>query len=289
MLFELHRKSANLVGAFKSPLSTLDPLMRVVTLLSDFGLRDGYVAQMKGTILNSCPNAIVTDISHNVERYDVPTGSFILETTVPYFPEGTVHVAVVDPGVGSARKAIVIECEKGILVGPDNGLMVRASERLGLKSIYQIREPEFQRKPLSTTFHGRDIFAYAAGLIACGRKPEGVGPRISKVERLRISPPRLLERRLVCQILHTDTFGNVITNVDERLVREIPVESEGRVNVQVGAKKLRAHYARSYYEVEKGALAVLLGSQGFLEIAVREGSARDKLNAKPLDKLELRF
>src|SRR5438132_11662479 len=144
--------------------------MKTVSLLSDFGLKDGYVAQMKGVILDKCPNAVVVDISHGIERHNIPMGSFILETTVPYFPNGTIHVAVVDPGVGSARKAVAIECEKGILVGPDNGLMVRASEKLGLKSIHQIGEQEFQRKPLSTTFHGRDIFAYVAGLIASGRR-----------------------------------------------------------------------------------------------------------------------
>jgi|SRR6267143_783168 len=262
--------------------------MTIVTLLSDFGLADGYVAQMKGVILDKCPRAVVVDISHGIERHNIPMGSFILETSVPYFPDGTVHVAVVDPGVGGARKSIVIECEKGILVGPDNGLMARACEKLGLKSIYHIQE-EFQRKPTSTTFQGRDVFAYAAGLIACGRKPDGVGPGISKLEKLPVSQPRLLDRRLTCQVLHEDNFGNVITNVDEKLVRELPVKSGEPLTVQAGTRKLRAQYARSYNDVEKGTLAVLLGSQGFLELAVREGSASDKLNAKPLDKLDLRF
>ena len=263
--------------------------MRFVTLLSDFGLNDGYVAQMKGVILDKCPGAVVVDISHGIERHNTLMGSFILETTVPYFPNGTVHVAVVDPGVGSDRKAIVIECERGVLVGPDNGLMARASERLGLKSIYQIREPEVQRKPLSTTFHGRDIFVYVAGLIACGRNPEGVGPRISRLEKLPISPPRLLEKKLVCQVLHVDAFGNVIINADEKLIRKIQAKFGEPVNIWLGKRKLQAHYARSYSEAGKGSLAVLLGSQGFLEIAVREGSAKDKLDVKALDKLELRF
>jgi S-adenosylmethionine hydrolase len=263
--------------------------MRVVTLLSDFGLGDGYVAQMKGTILELCPNAVITDISHDVERHNIPMGSFILETSAPYFPKGTIHVAVVDPGVGSARKAIVIECNTGLLIGPDNGLMARASEKLGLKSIHEIREKEFQRTPVSTTFHGRDVFAYVAGLIASGRRPVEVGPRVSKLEKLPISPPRLLGKTLVCQVLHVDAFGNVITNVDEKLIRKIPLEFGERVDIWLGKRKLQAYYARSYHEVGKGAMAVLLGSQGFLEIAIREGSARDELDVKPLEKLELRF
>jgi S-adenosylmethionine hydrolase len=263
--------------------------MRIVTLLSDFRLKDGYVAQMKGVILDKCPNAVIVDISHGIERHNIPMGSFILETTVSYFPNGTIHVAVVDPGVGSSRNAIVIECEKGILVGPDNGLMARASEKLGLKSIYEIREQEFLRKPVSSTFHGRDVFADVAGLIASGRRPEEVGSRISELEKLPISPPRLLGKKLVCQVLHVDAFGNIITDADDKLVRRIPLEFGGRVNIWLGKRKLQAQCARSYSEVGKGALAVLLGSQGFLEIAIREGSARDTLDVKPLDKLELQF
>jgi S-adenosyl-L-methionine hydrolase (adenosine-forming) len=263
--------------------------MRIVTLLSDLGERDSYVAQMKGIILNNCPNAVVVDISHGVERHNIPMGSFLLETAAPYFPKGTIHVAVVDPGVGSARKPIVIECETAFLVGPDNGLMARASEELRLKSIHEIREREFQRTPVSATFHGRDVFAYVAGLLASGRKPEEVGPRISKLEKLDLPLAKLLGKKLACHVLHVDVFGNVITNVEEKMLRKIPVKLGETVEIQSGTERTRAQYAKSYHEVDQGSMAVLLGSQGFLEFAVREGSARDKLGVKPLDKLELRF
>ena len=263
--------------------------MRVVTLLSDFGLGDGYVAQMKGTILDLCPDAVITDISHDIERHNIPMGSFILETTTPYFPRGTIHVAVVDPGVGSARKAIVIECSTGLFIGPDNGLMARASEKLGLKSVYQIRNEEFQRRPPSATFHGRDIFAYVAGLIASGRRPEEVGPKLSKLEKLDLSQPKLSGKNLSCQVLHVDVFGNIITDVDENMVRKIPASIGEGIEIRSPTRTLQAQYARFYSEVDDGVTAVLLGSQGFLEIAVREGNARDKLGVKALDKLELRF
>jgi len=167
--------------------------------------------------------------------------------------------------------------------------MARASEKLGLKSIYEIREKEFQSKPLSSTFHGRDVFADVAGLIASGRRPEEVGPKVSKLEKLSITSPKFSGKKLVCQVLHADVFGNIITNVAEKLVGKIPVKFGEGVEIRSGDGKLQAHYERSYYEVVKGAMGVLLGSQGFLEIAVREGSARDKLVVKPLDKLELRF
>lgn len=263
--------------------------MRVVTLLSDFGEKDGYVAQMKGTILENCPNATIVDISHEIERHNIGMGSFILETTVSYFPKDTIHLAVVDPGVGSARKAIAIECEKGILLGPNNGLMARASEKLGLKSIYEIREKEFQRTHVSSTFQGRDVFAYAAGMIASGRRPEEVGPEVSKLETLNLTPPKLSGKSLTCHVLHVDAFGSVVTNVEEKMVEKLPVKLGETVEIRSWTRKLQARYVRSYYEVDKEALAVLLGSQGFLEIAVREGSARDKLDVKPLDHLELQL
>src|SRR5947199_8728685 len=137
--------------------------MRVVTLLSDFGSRDGYVAQMKRTILDLCPNAVITDISHDVQRHNIQMGSFILETSAPYFPQATIHVAVVDPGVGSARKAIVIECNAGLLIGPDNGLIARGSENVSLQSIYEIREKEFHRSSGASAFHAQVVSGDAAG------------------------------------------------------------------------------------------------------------------------------
>jgi S-adenosyl-L-methionine hydrolase (adenosine-forming) len=263
--------------------------MRVLTLLSDFGLRDGYVAQLKGTILENSPDAIIVDISHEIERHNIPMGSFILETTAPYFPKNTIHVAVVDPGVGSDRKAVVIESEEAIFVGPDNGLMARASEKLGLKGIYQIKENEFQRTPLSSTFHGRDIFAYTAGLIASGRRPKEVGPKLSKLEKLNLTPPKLSGKSLTCHVLHMDTFGNIITDVEEKMVERLDAKLGESVEIRSWTHKLQARFVKSYYEVDKGDVALLLGSQGFLEIAVREGSARDKLDLKPLDHLELQF
>jgi S-adenosyl-L-methionine hydrolase (adenosine-forming) len=275
--------------ALKSHTLGLSFLMRTVTLLSDFGLRDGYVAQMKGTILSLCPDAIITDISHDVERHDIPMGSFILETTAPYFPKDTIHVAVVDPGVGSPRKGIVIECEKALFVGPDNGLMARASEKLGLKSIYEIREKEFQRTPVSSTFHGRDVFAHTAGLIASGRRPREVGPKVSKLEKLNLVTPNLSGKSLTCHVLHVDAFGNVITNVEEEMVQRMHVKVGETVEIRSWTRKLQAQYVRSYSEVDKGSVALLLGSQGFLELAVRERSAKDKLDVKPLDHLELQF
>src|ERR1700751_3212010 len=149
--------------------------MTVITFLSDFGLTDPYVAQMKAVVLSTALNAEIVDISHGVEKHNVAAGSFILETSVPFFPMGSVHVAVVDPGVGGERLPIVIECNQGVLIGPDNGLLARASDKLGFQTAYRITDSHFIRDMPSTTFHGRDIFAFTAAGIAAGRRPNEVG------------------------------------------------------------------------------------------------------------------
>ena len=264
-------------------------VVKVVTLLTDFGLKDGYVAQMKGVVLHKCPDSLIIDISHEIERHNILMGSFVLETTVPYFPRDTIHVAVVDPGVGSNRKAIVVECEFGFLVGPDNGLMARASERLCVKSIRQIREKSVTRKSISNTFHGRDIFARVAAVLASGKKPEEIGPRINELEKLNLSAARLVDRRLKCQVLHVDNFGNIITNVEEDLVKKIPRELGGRIVIKSGKREFQAEYVSSYHELGPRSIGALIGSQGYLEIAIREKSAAKKLDLKPLDRLEIRL
>jgi S-adenosyl-L-methionine hydrolase (adenosine-forming) len=262
--------------------------MTIITLLSDFGLRDGYAAQMKGVILDNYRDATIIDISHEIERHNIPMGSFVLETAVPYFPKGTIHVAVVDPGVGSDRKAIVIECESGLLVGPDNGLMARASEKLGLKSIRQIEETSVQTKPVSSTFHGRDIFARVAGMLVSGKRLEEIGERVSRLERLNLAPALFADGKLTCQVLHVDHFGNVITNAEEEHFRKIRSIGE-KMTIRSGKREFRPRIARSYYELGPNVVGILMGSQGYLEIAIRERSASEELDLKPLDQLEFRF
>jgi len=263
--------------------------MGFVTLLSDFGTVDGYVAQMKAVILRNCPEAAIVDISHSIERHNILMGSFVLATTVPYFPKETIHVAVVDPGVGSARKAIVVKCKNGLLIGPDNGLLDRASRKLKVSSIQQITARNIYRNARSNTFHGRDIFAQVAGLIASGEPPEEFGPRIPKIEKLNLPQPRVTARKLRCHVLHVDNFGNLITDVEQEMLQRAPLTLGNHVGIQAGIRRRQGRFVRSYHEVGNGELAVLLGSQGFLEIAAREGSAQKILDVNPLDALELQL
>ena len=151
----------------------------MITLTSDFGLKDPYVAEMKGVILTINPNATIIDITHDVEKFDIRMGAFMLASAAPYFPKGTVHLAVVDPGVGTERRAILVQTKQGFFVGPDNGVLMLAAKNQGIEHIYELSNPKFMLPKVSATFHGRDIFAPAAAYLDIGVKPAEFGPEIT--------------------------------------------------------------------------------------------------------------
>jgi S-adenosyl-L-methionine hydrolase (adenosine-forming) len=236
----------------------------IVTLLTDFGLSDTYVGQMKGAILSIAPSASLVDLSHTVPPQDVRAGAFLLCTAVGAFPLGTVHLAVVDPGVGSARRAVALETRRGeYLVGPDNGLLMPAAERLGgVAGAVQLETP----RGASATFHGRDIFAPTAARLASGTPLSDLGASAANLIELRIAEPN----GDVGQIVHVDTYGNLITNFpSDRVSSEFAV--------QLGERVIQS--ANHYAQVAPGELLVLVGSAGLVEISMRDGSAAERLGA----------
>jgi S-adenosylmethionine hydrolase len=263
----------------------------VITLLSDFGLDDPYVAQMKGLILSNVSDAEIVDISHGIQKHNIAAGSFVLETTASFFPNGSIHVAVVDPGVGGPRLPIAIDCDQGILIGPDNGLMARAADRLGVRAAYEISNRKFAREYVSSTFHGRDIFAYAAATVSREGRTSEVGPKVQEIVQLDIPSVDVSSNQVSCSVLYVDSFGNVVTNV--------PADDLGRLDMHEGrpVRILRGEgegqykgiATVSYFDVPPGRLGLLLGSQGYLEIALKEASAAAKLRVKPLDRLTIRI
>lgn len=251
--------------------------MALITLLSDFGSASGYPAAMKGVILSLCPTAQIVDISHDVERHHVRAGAFLLWMAVPYFPEKTVHCAVVDPGVGTARRALVIESGGQLLVGPDNGLLIPAAERLGRFTVFHIRNEQFFRAPVSRTFHGRDIFAPVAAHLANGLAPQELGPQITDYTKLSFGEGMRHGRVLEGEVIYIDPFGNLITNIAGELLQQVsPGDS---VTIEVSRKAASARYARTYGEVEPHELIVTVGSHGQVEIAMNLGSAAQRLRA----------
>ncbi len=260
--------------------------MRIITLLSDFGLEDGYVAAMKGVISGIAPDARLVDITHLVPPQDVALGRFQLLTVAPYFPAGTVHLAVVDPGVGTARRAVAIRSTSGsLLVGPDNGLLTGVLESDPPLAAVELSEPRFWRtRGPSATFHGRDIFSPVAAHLARGVPLESVGRTLGLEELVRLELPGWEHvpggARGAVQAI--DRFGNVISNVQGTLL-----ESHGAWTASLGGHTVPGH--RTYGEVPPGKALALVGSHGFVEIALNRGDAARALGARVGDPVQLRW
>lgn len=257
--------------------------MALVTLLTDFGAGK-YVASMKGVILSIHPKATVVDIDHEIAPQNVREGAFVLAAAVPHFPPA-VHVAVVDPGVGTKRRPLVVECERGLLVGPDNGLLLPAARRLGFRQAYEATRSEYWLPEVSDTFHGRDVFAPLGAHLSRGRKPREVGASIDDPVDLDFGSYRVTEGEVHAEVLYQDRFGNLTTNVPrEALPGWI---RPGATLVLRLRKEYRVPFHRSYGHRERGRPLLTLSSDGFLEIAVNRGNAAEMLGARPGDPVTL--
>ncbi len=235
---------------------------------------------MKGIIVQICPTAQLVDISHDVERHHIRAGAFLLWMVAPYFPKETVHCAVVDPGVGTARRALVASSGGQFFVGPDNGLLIPAAQRLGAPKIYSIEHEKYFHTPVSRTFHGRDIFAPVAAYLANGLPPEQLGPPVTDWVKLSFGQGIRRGPILEGEIIYVDSFGNVITNIAGELLRELA--EPGVVLVVEGARKsASARRAEAYGEAEPHGLIVTVGSHGQVEIAANRDSAAQRLRARP--------
>jgi S-adenosyl-L-methionine hydrolase (adenosine-forming) len=249
--------------------------MTVVTFTTDFGTVDGYVGAMKGVVLSLAPEAVLVDITHHIPRHDIAAGAFALAQAAPLFPPGTVHVAVVDPGVGGKRSDIVVEAGGSLYVGPDNGVLALAAR--GPRVAHRIERADFQRAQVSPTFHGRDVFAQTAGRLARGAHPRDVGPLLTAIEELpapgrdRADEDAAPVADEFAFIVHVDAFGNLITSwPGDRLAAGTPALD--LCGPGAGAR-FPVQAVTTYADVAPGQLLVYVGSAGFVEIAVREGSA----------------
>ena len=241
----------------------------IVSLLTDFGVRDTYVGQMKAVMSRIAPGTALIDLTHEVPAQDVQTGAFLLMTAVEAFGPDTVHLAVVDPGVGSSRRAVAVQCTRGdVFVGPDNGLLVPAVERLGgAAEIVDISGAQNWGARHSTTFHGRDLFAPVAARIAAGESLSSIGSPIEALSKPFVLPIAHARGALIeGRILHVDVFGNLVTNIRAELLPE-------RFTVRVGEATISGAPHSHYGAVGPGQLLALVGSAGYLEISARDASA----------------
>ena len=258
----------------------------IVTLITDFGTRGEYAGAMKGAILKVNPRCQVIDITHQIEPQNLLQASFVLQSAYPYYPPGTIHVAVVDPGVGTRRRPVVVEKEGYLFVGPDNGVFSGVLSRRAKTVVYEIAERKFFLSPVSDTFHGRDIFAPVAGRLSLGMEPRRLGPRVKEVKTLEWPQPRRSGRKLLARILWADSFGNLMTNVSRE---ESGPDVEGRP-IQIQGKGWcidRIH--RTYGQGRRGEPMALFGSGGYLEISVNRGNALELLGLRPGDPITIRL
>lgn len=260
--------------------------MNVITFTTDFG-NGPYVAAMKGVILSINQAARMVDISHGVPPQDIVRGAYALYTTAPHF-EDAVHVAVVDPGVGTDRRGIALECEGGVLVGPDNGLLMPVARRLGLRKAVHLVERRFWKDDVSSTFHGRDIFAPVAAHLTLGVPVEELGPEITDCNDMKLFHPTVSGDRIKGAVIHIDHFGNIISDIPKEMLEE-RVEAGRKVSVRIAGKTMTLRFFKSYGHASERELIATLSSSCLFEIARTKGSAEEAFGARPGDAIYLEF
>ncbi len=265
----------------------------IITLTTDFGLNDEYVGVMKGVLLSRCPACRIVDLSHGIRPYDIRGAARLLAASYSYFPAGTIHLVVVDPGVGGPRRILLGHGDDQMFLGPDNGVLAIFAELLGDSSWYEVRRPDLYLESVSATFHGRDIMAPVAAALASGMAPAEVGPELSPASICRNSLSELKitvgQSTINGRITHIDRFGNIITDIHRQHVSALAAglggESHG-LRVDGAGFSVRGP-APSYQSVGSRKPLVLYGSRDFLEIAVNGGSAGERFGAEIGDELRV--
>lgn len=251
-----------------------------ITLTTDFGTRDGFVAQMKGVIIAICPPARVVDVTHDVEPFSVRQAALVVKAVSSYFPRGTIHVAVVDPGVGSTRRGLVLRRKERIFIGPDNGIFSLLTPTTGSWEMREIQNPKYMLPDPHPTFHGRDVFAPVAAHLARERPFNEVGPLVDDPVTISIPTPTESEAGIDGEIIYVDRFGNLTTNIEASMLT-------GQVDTVTLKETPITGLNRHFAEVPAGQPVALINSFGYLEIAVNQGNARETFHAGMGDRVRV--
>jgi S-adenosylmethionine hydrolase len=265
---------------------------RFITFLTDFGLQDDFVGTCHGVIKRIAPEVEIVDITHGIPSLAVMQGALVLSNTLPYMPVG-VHLAVVDPGVGSARRALALEDGEGrIYVGPDNGLLIPAVEQNGgVRRAHELTNPEYALSPVSRTFHARDIFSPAAAHLALGVEPAALGPPLDPelLVRLDLPEPEVSSRRIRATVLYVDTFGNVQLNLARAHLEGLGVVPGTKVELQLGTERYYAVAARTFSDTHRGDILLYEDAYGNISIAINGGSAGSMFLIAPGQELRIQL
>lgn len=252
----------------------------IITLTTDFGLKDPYTAAMKGVILNICSDAKIIDLSHEIDPFNIFICAKFIAESIPYFPKGSVHVIVADPGVGSERHSVAVSMDDKYFICPDNGVLSFLIYKNIQYKAYKITNKKYCMPIISSTFHGRDIFAPAAAYLANGIKIEEFGEQLKEISLLKIKEPvKEKSGKITGEIVSIDHFGNCISNISKNELKKIGTIEINGINMET--------IVNNYSELEKGKPGILAGSSGFLEVVLNMGNAKESLNINTGDKLTI--
>jgi S-adenosylmethionine hydrolase len=259
----------------------------IIALFTDFGTGDAYVAQLKGAILSIHPTAQLVDLTHQVDAFDVRAAAYLLDVSARYFPARTIFVTVVDPGVGTARRPLLLatQAEK-FYVGPDNGLFTRVMEREGLKAAHVLTQSAYFLPRVSATFHGRDIFGPVAAHLAQGVEPAHFGPRLTEIVRLPYTRPQRVGETIIGEVIHLDHYGNIATNIPSEMLADL-VPGQGLV-LTLADHTESMLCVETYGAGSQDQLICLINSNGEFEIALPRGNASARLGVRVGETVSLR-
>ncbi len=251
----------------------------IITLTTDFGLRDSYVGQVKGAILKNNIAVNIVDLCHSIAPHDVLSGAVTIRSSYSYFPNGTVHLVIVDPGVGSQRRILAVEADKHLFIAPDNGTLSLLFRDNRIQAVHRVENASLFPSEISSTFHARDIMAPVAAALAGGMPLDKVGPaaRMESCVQLDIPRPVISENKIEGQVLHIDTFGNLRTNITTADLSRFQPSSFREIRIK--GHKIKA-IANTYADSAPGSLVALVDSAGYLEIAVNRGNAAQVTNSR---------
>lgn len=259
--------------------------MSVISLLTDFGQKDNFVGVIKGVILSINPNAKIVDICHEVKPHDILTGAFLLKSSFKYFPKGSLHLIVVDPGVGSQRKKLLVKTNDYFFIAPDNGVLSPALKEQSPLKIIEITNKNYFLKPTSDTFHGRDIFAPTAAYLSKGEDFSKFGRPLSSFKALELPPLKVTKRALIGEIIYIDHFGNLISNIDKNTLIDFIQNKEFKICIK---NKIINKLSHSYLEGIRREPLAIINSFNCLELAINSGSARDYLSVNKGTKIKVK-
>ena len=264
--------------------------MSIITLLTDFGTEDAYVGMMKGVILTINPQAVIVDITHHIDPQDVIQAAYLIKSSYRYFPKGTVHLLVVDPGVGSDRSIVALEIMEHILLAPDNGVLTLLMDEGKTDAIVSVENTRYFLEPVSRTFHGRDIFAPVGAHLCRGLDIKNLGSSLDQqnLVHLKISKPYSSgNHQLVGTVLWFDRFGNCISNIDAALLEKMDKSGSGKMlEVKIGKHTIKG-ISLNYAETEPKCPLAIIGGFGYLEIALNKGNAKHALGIEKGDTITL--